>query len=250
MPERIAKRLAHAGVASRREAERLIEQGRVAVNGTALESPAFTVEPDDVVTVDGERIGAQPGLRMWRLYKTEGTVVTRSDERDRPTVFDLLPENRGHIVAVGRLDMNTEGLLLLTNDGELARWLELPETGWARRYRVRVYGRPDDTMLKKLRAGMTVDGIRYGPIDTTIDSQSGANAWLTMTLREGKNREIRKVLGALDLNVNRLLRTAYGPFQLGALKRGKHEEVNGKILKEQLGQRWADRIDAHRRRPA
>ena len=247
MAERIAKRLAHAGVASRREAERLIEQGRVSVNGTHLDSPAVTVEPDDVVMVDGERIGEKPALRLWRLYKTEGAVVTRKDERGRKTVFDLLPEDVRHVVAVGRLDMNTEGLLLMTNDGELARWLELPETGWARRYRVRVYGRPNEEMLAKLKAGMTVDGIRYGSVEATIDSQTGANAWMTVTIREGKNREIRNLMDALELSVNRLLRTAYGPFQLGALKRGKCEEVTGKVLKEQLGGQWVERIQKARR---
>ncbi len=250
MAERIGKRLAHAGIASRREAERLILDGRVEVNGETLTTPAVTVDADDVVKVDGERIGQRPGLRGWKMWKPEGTVVTRKDERGRPTVFDILPEDMPHVVAVGRLDMNSEGLLLLTNDGELSRWLELPETGWARRYRVRVHGHPNEAMVKKLKAGMTVEGVRYGPIDTTIDTQNGANAWMTMTLREGKNREIRHALAELNLKVNRLLRTAYGPFQLGAMKRGKFEEIPPKMLREQLGGRWADRIDANRRRKA
>ncbi len=248
MAERIAKRLAHAGVASRREAERLVADGRIAVNGTTLTTPAFTVELDDVITFDGERIGEKPSLRMWRFYKPEGVLVTSRDERDRTTVFDLLPETIPHVVTVGRLDMNSEGLLLLTNDGELARWLELPETGWARRYRVRVYGTPTKEMLAKLKAGITAEGVKYGPIKATIDTQNGANAWMTMSLNEGKNREIRKILGALDLDVNRLLRISYGPFQLGQLKRGHLDEMTGKAIREQLGGRWTDRVHAHRRR--
>ena len=248
MAERIAKRLAHAGIASRREAERLIAEGRVEVNGVTLESPAVTVEETDVVKVDGERIAERPSLRLWRLYKPVGAVVTRKDERDRKTVFDLLPPKTPHLVAVGRLDITSEGLLLLTNDGELARWLELPATGWARRYRVRVWGTPTEEMRKKLKAGMTVDGVRYGAIDMVINNLQGANAWLTVTLREGKNREIRRVMEALGLRVNRLIRTAYGPFQLGGLAEGGFEEIPPKVLKEQLGGQWADRIHAHRRR--
>ncbi len=248
MAERIAKRLAHAGVASRREAERLIGEGRVAVNGATLASPAVTVGPDDAVTVDGEPVGAKPGLRLWRFHKPRGALVTRRDERGRPTVFGLLPQAMPRVVAVGRLDMTTEGLLLLTNDGDLARWLELPATGWVRRYRVRVHGRPDEAMLAVLRSGMTVGGVRHGPVEAAIDGRTGANAWMTVSLREGRNREVRNLLGALGLDVNRLLRTAYGPFQLGALERGGIEEVRGKTLAEQLGKPWAGRIDAHRRR--
>jgi 23S rRNA pseudouridine2605 synthase len=248
MGERIAKRLAHAGIASRREAERLIADRRIAVNGTTLTSPAFTVEAEDVVTFDGERIGDKPPLRLWRFYKPEGVLVTNKDARDRTTVFDLLPDTMPHVVTVGRLDMNSEGLLLLTNDGELARWLELPETGWARRYRVRVYGTPTKDMIAKLKAGMTVEGVKYGPIEATIDTQNGANAWMTMSLHEGKNREIRKVLAALDLNVNRLLRVAYGPFQLGQLKRGHLDEMTGKAIREQLGGKWAERVTRRQRR--
>jgi 23S rRNA pseudouridine2605 synthase len=248
MGERIAKRLAHAGIASRREAEKLITDGRIAVNGTTLTTPAFTVEPDDVITFDGERIGEKSSLRLWRFYKPEGALVTNKDDRNRTTIFDLLPDTMPHVVAVGRLDMNSEGLLLLTNDGELARWLELPETGWARRYRVRVYGTPTKDMIARLKAGMTVDGVKYGPIEATIDTQNGANAWMTMSLHEGKNREIRKVLAALELNVNRLLRVSYGPFQLGQLKRGHVDEMAGKAIREQLGGQWAERVHLHGRR--
>ncbi len=246
--ERIAKRLARVGVASRREAERLIADGRVSVNGNVLTSPAFNVGPDDVIQLDGEAIPAIPAIRVWRLHKPEGVVVTHRDEKNRKTVFDLLPANIGHVMTVGRLDLASEGLLLLTNDGDLARWLELPATGWARRYRVRVFGTPTKAMMAKLAKGMTVEGVTYGPIEAKIDSQQGANAWLTVTLREGKNREIRRVMEALGLKVNRLLRTAYGPFQLGSLPRGGFEEVPAKTLREQLGAQWHDRIDAYRRR--
>ncbi len=246
--ERIARRLARVGLASRREAERLIADGRVTVNGEVLTSPALNVVPDDVIKVDGEAIPAIPSIRVWRLHKPDGVIVTHRDEMSRKTVFDLLPKNIGHVMTVGRLDLASEGLLLLTNDGDLARWLELPSTGWARRYRVRVFGTPTEAMLKKLAKGMTVDGVTYGSIEARIDSQAGANAWLTVTLREGKNREIRRVMEALGLKANRLLRTTYGPFQLGNLPRGKYEEVPAKILREQLGEQWKDRIHAHRRR--
>lgn len=250
MAERIARRLAHAGVASRREAERLIGEGRVAVNGVVLETPAVTVSPDDTVTVDGERIAERPHLRLWRFHKPEGLVVSRRDEKGRRTVFDLLPETFPHVVSVGRLDIGSEGLLLFTNDGEFARWLELPQTGWARRYRVRAYGNVDQEALETLARGVTVEGVDYGAIDARLDSRAGANVWMTMTLREGKNREIRRVLGSLGLSVNRIIRTSYGPFQLGQLARSAVEEVLPKVLKEQLGKRWFARINAHRRRPS
>jgi 23S rRNA pseudouridine2605 synthase len=248
--ERIARRLARVGIASRREAERLIADGRVTVNGEVLTSPALNVGPDDVILLDGEAIPDVPPLRVWRFHKPEGVVVTAKDEKNRKTVFDFLPPKLGHVMTVGRLDLASEGLLLLTNDGDLARWLELPATGWARRYRVRVFGTPTEAMLKKLAKGMTVEGVSYGPIEARIDSQQGANAWLTVTLREGKNREIRRVMEALGLKVNRLLRTAYGPFQLGSLPKGALDEVPAKTLREQLGGAWKERIGAYRRRPS
>lgn len=247
MSERIARRLAHAGVASRRQAERMIAQGRVAVNGAPLTSPAFAVGPGDAVTVDGEPVGERPPLRLWRFHKPAGTVVTASDERGRKTVFELLPEDAPRMVAVGRLDLASEGLLLFTNDGALARWLELPATGWARRYRARVHGRPDADTVAALARGMTVAGVRYGPVQAKVDRQSGANAWMTLVLREGRKREIRQLLAALGLTVNRLLRTAYGPFQLGGLKRGALREVRRRTLAEQLGGRWAERLEARHR---
>jgi 23S rRNA pseudouridine2605 synthase len=248
--ERIARRLARVGLASRREAERLIAEGRVTVNGAVLTSPALNVTNDDVILLDGETIPAIPPIRVWRFYKPEGVVVTQRDELKRKTVFDMLPASMGHVMAVGRLDLVSEGLLLLTNDGDLARWLELPTTGWVRRYRVRVYGTPTEAMIAKLAKGMTVEGIHYGPIEAKVDSQQRANAWMTVTLREGKNREIRRVMEALGLKVNRLLRTAYGPFQLGSLPVGGLEEVTAKTLREQLGDVWKDRINAYRRRPS
>ena len=248
MAERVSRRIAHAGVASRREAERLIGEGRVAVNGEVLSSPGVTVTADDIVTVDGQRIPDRPHLRLWRLNKPPGLVVSRRDEKGRRTVFDLLGDQHPHVMSVGRLDIASEGLLLITNDGDLARWMELPQTGWARRYRVRVYGALAEGALETLERGVTVDGVRYGSITARLDSRTGANAWLTMTLREGRNREIRRVLGSLGLTVNRLIRTSYGPFQLGRLARGAVEEVPVRVLREQLPGEWGPRLHAHRRR--
>ena len=233
--ERIAKRMARAGVCSRREAERMIEQGRVAVNGQKLDSPAFTVSDEDFITVDGLGIEDKAPTRLWRYHKPSGLVTTARDPKGRPTVFEALPKELGRVISVGRLDLNSEGLLLLTNDGELARHLELPSTGWIRRYRVRAFGDVDPDKLKSLAKGITVDGIRYGAMEVTLDSQKGRNSWLTVSITEGKNREIRKVMEAIGLSVSRLLRTSYGPFQLGNLPRGMVEEVPRRILKDQLG---------------
>lgn len=233
--ERIAKALAHAGVASRREAERLIEQGRVSVNGKRLTTPAFKVGPGDEIRVDGELIGPRPPTRVWRYHKPVGLLTTHADPQGRETVFDALPEELGRVISVGRLDLNSEGLLLLTNDGELARVLELPATGWTRRYRVRAYGKADDKALARLADGVTVDGVSYGPVEAVVDRRTGANVWLNIGLKEGKNREVRKVLASVGLSVNRLMRTAYGPFQLGALKRGEVGEVKLSVLRDQLG---------------
>ncbi|MGX6648250.1 pseudouridine synthase [Maricaulaceae bacterium MS644] len=233
--ERIAKALAHSGVASRREAERLIEAGRISVNGKTLKSPAFNVMPGDDIRLDGQSIGPRPPTKVWRYHKPAGLLTTHNDPQGRETVFGQMPEDMGRVISVGRLDLNSEGLLLLTNDGELARVLELPATGWTRRYRVRAYGRADDSALKKLADGAVVDGVVYGPVEVTVDRRTGANVWLTIGLKEGKNREVRKVLSSVGLTVNRLMRTAYGPFQLGSLKRGDTEEVKLSVLRDQLG---------------
>lgn len=232
--ERIAKVMARAGLCSRREAERWIADGRVAVNGTVLDSPAFTVGEQDAVVVDGKPLPKAEGTRLFLYHKPAGLVTTAKDEKGRATVFDHLPEGLPRVVSIGRLDLNTEGLLLLTNDGELSRYLELPSTGWRRRYRVRVHGKVDEKKLAGLKRGITMDGVRYKSIEAVLESSKGANSWLAVTLTEGKNREIRKVMEALGLSVNRLIRVAYGPFQLGKLKDGEVKEVNRKVLHEQV----------------
>lgn len=240
--ERIAKYLARAGVASRREAERLIEQGIVTVNGAVLTTPAVKVTSDMDIRVDGTRIGAQEKPRLWRYHKPDGLVTTHKDPQGRPTVFDAVAHKLPRVVSIGRLDLTTEGLLLLTNDGGLARSLELPSTGWTRRYRVRAYGRVTQKALDTLSEGVTVDGVAYRPIKAVIDQVQGGNTWLTMSINEGKNREIRTICRHLGLQVNRLIRTAYGPFQLGGLKKNFVEEVPGKQLKEQLGKKICGEI--------
>jgi 23S rRNA pseudouridine2605 synthase len=237
--ERIAKVIARAGLCSRREAEHWIEAGRVSVNGRILTSPALNVSAGDQVLVDGVLLPQRTRARLWRYHKPPGLVTTHKDPQGRPTVFERLPGALGRVVSVGRLDLTSEGLLLLTNDGQLARHLELPSTGWTRRYRVRVHGRVEESALAGLASGVTIEGIRYGPIEAALERVQGSNAWLTMALHEGKNREIRRVLLALGLDVGRLIRLAYGPFQLGLLERGEVDEVPGKVLREQLGRRWA-----------
>ncbi len=233
--ERIAKVIARAGLCSRREAEKLIEQKRVEIDGKTVESPAEKVLPGQRVRVDGEALPAAEPIRLFRLYKPTGIITTEKDPEGRRTVFDLLPEGAPRLLTVGRLDINSEGLLLLTNDGGLKRHLELPATGWVRRYRVRVFGRVTEKMLEELRRGVTVEGVDYGPMDAKLDHQAASNAWITLGLREGKNREIRKVCEHLGLQVTRLLRISYGPFQLGGLKEGEIEEVPQKVLRDQLG---------------
>ena len=234
MTERIAKLLSRAGVASRREAERMIEAGRVAVNGAVLATPATLVGPDDLVTVDGRQVGEKERTRLFRYHKPAGLVVTHRDPQGRPTVFEKMPPGMPRVVSVGRLDLSSEGLLLLTNDGALARQLELPATGWLRRYRVRAYGVVDETRLARLADGITVDGVRYGAIEAGLDSKRGDNAWLTVSLREGKNREVRRVLEHLGLRVSRLIRVGYGPFHLGQLTKGSIEEVKAAQLRAAL----------------
>jgi 23S rRNA pseudouridine2605 synthase len=245
-PERIARRLARAGVASRRGAETMIAAGRVAVNGRVIDSPALNVTTADQVTLDGRPVAAPEPARLWRYHKPPGLVTTERDEKGRDTVFAHLPAGMPRVVSVGRLDLNSEGLLLLTNDGALKRRLELPATGWVRKYRVRAHGAPDDAALAPLRRGMTVGGERFQPMSVTIDRQQGANVWLTIGLREGKNREVRRALEAVGLTVNRLIRVSYGPFQIGDLKPGAVEEVRQKVLREQLGPRAAPERAARR----
>lgn len=228
--------LARAGICSRRDAERMIEAGRITVNGVVLTSPALNVTAKDKILVDGKPLPSKEPTRLWRYHKERGTVTTARDPEGRPTVFDALPADLPRVISIGRLDVNTEGLLLLTNDGELARKLELPSTGWARRYRVRAHGRTDQAKLDALQQGIEVDGVRYGPIQARLEREQGANVWISMTLREGKNREIKRVLEKLGLNVNRLIRTSYGPFQLGDLKDGVVQEVPERILMDQLGE--------------
>jgi len=238
--ERIAKRLARAGLCSRRDAERWIEEGRVAVDGKVLKTPAFLVTDDSLIVVDGKPLAAADRTRLWRYNKPAGLVTSHKDPQGRTTVFERLPQDMPRVISVGRLDLNSEGLLLLTNDGELARRLELPSTGWLRRYRVRVHGAPEPAALAALEKGITVDGVTYGSIKAVLDRQQGSNAWLTVGLKEGKNREIRKVMEHLGWSVSRLIRIAYGPFQLGLLPEGDVEEVPTKALKEQLGSKGAE----------
>jgi 23S rRNA pseudouridine2605 synthase len=233
--ERIAKVIARAGLCSRRDAERWIADGRVSVNGKMLDSPAFTVGPDDRIIVDGRPLPASEAPRLFLYHKPVGLVTTVRDEKNRPTVFAHLPPGLPRVVSVGRLDLNSEGLLLLTNDGGLARYLELPANALKRQYRVRVHGAVQAHYLARLAQGITVDGVSYGPVEAKMEgAQSGANVWLAITLKEGKNREIRKVMAHLGLQVSRLIRTAYGPFQLGYLPPGSAVEVSPETLKENL----------------
>jgi len=255
MAERIAKALARAGLCSRREAERWIADGRVSVNAVVLETPAVVVGEADAIAVDGKPIpGAEP-TRLWRYHKAKGLITSHSDPQGRPTVFANLPKSLPRVVSVGRLDFNSEGLLLLTNDGALARHLEHPSTGWTRRYRVRAHGEADPKALERLAQGVTVEGVRYGPVDAKLESIKGDNTWLLFSLKEGKNREVRRLCEHLGLAVTRLIRVAYGPFQLGDLERGEVATVTPKQLTGQLGKaaeqfRIGGEQHAHRRRTA
>jgi 23S rRNA pseudouridine2605 synthase len=233
--ERIAKVMARAGLCSRRDAEAWIVAGRVSVNGARLVSPAFTVSHSDRIEVDGKPLPGRERTRLFLYHKPKGLVTTNRDERGRPTIFGALPKHLPRLMTIGRLDINSEGLLLLTNDGGLARALELPDTGWLRRYRVRAQGRVTQAALDRLSRGMTVEGIKYGPILATLDREQASNVWLTLGLREGKNREVRNVLRELGLSVNRLIRVSYGPFQLNELAPASVEEVKMRVLREQLG---------------
>ncbi len=232
--ERIAKFLARAGVCSRRDGERLIAEGRVKLNGKVLDTPAVKVGTKDKVQVDGKPVAAAEPTRLWRYHKPSGLVTTHKDPAGRPTVFQNLPPGLPRVISVGRLDLTSEGLLLLTNDGALARHLELPATGLVRRYRARAYGRITQSELDQLRDGITIEGIRYGSIEATLE-RGGANSWIEVAITEGKNREVRRVLEALGLKVNRLIRIAYGPFELGTLMPGELEEVPKRVLRAALG---------------
>jgi 23S rRNA pseudouridine2605 synthase len=232
--DRIAKFLSRAGVASRRDAERMLAEGAIRLNGRTVNHPATFISAGDVVQVNGKVVDPPDRTRVWRYHKPEGLVTTHKDPEGRPTVFEKLKHQLPRVISVGRLDLTSEGLLLLTNDGGLARQLELPATGWLRRYRVRVFGVPDPGALQSLARGVTVDGVRYGSIEAEVDARKGDNTWLTVSLREGRNREIRRVMDHLGLSVSRLIRVAYGPFQLGNLKPGGIEEILPRVLREQL----------------
>lgn len=241
--ERIAKRIARAGVCSRRDAERLILEGRVKVNGVKLDSPAFTVSADDEIKVNGKVLPGISNTRLFLYHKPAGLVTTHKDERGRPTVFERLPKGMPRVVSVGRLDLNSEGLLLLTNDGGLERYLELPVTGWTRQYRVRVLGAVDQSDLDQLKQGITIEGVHYKSIQAVAKkSERSANTWIDITLREGKNREIRRVMEALGLQVNRLIRTAYGPFNLDELPRGGVLEIKPHVIRDQIAGYFKDEI--------
>ncbi|MCW9035767.1 MAG: rRNA pseudouridine synthase [Rhodospirillales bacterium] len=232
--ERIAKVMARAGLCSRRDAERWIAEGRVSVDGNVLTSPALAVTSANTIVVDGKPLPGKSESRLWRYHKPSGLVTSHKDEKDRPTVFQKIPKELGRVISVGRLDLTTEGLLLLTNDGELARKLEMPSTGWIRRYRVRVHGTVDPKKLEALQGGVTVEGVRYGPIEASLENAEGqksANTWLAVAITEGKNREIRKVMDHIGLEVNRLIRISYGPFQLGTLRRGEVDEIRSHVIR-------------------
>ena len=249
-PERVARALARAGVASRREAERLIEAGRVAMNGQVLTSPAVNVGPGDILTLDGTPIADREPPRLWRYHKPAGLITSHKDPKGRPTVFERLPPDLPRVISIGRLDLNSEGLLLLTNDGALARQLELPSGGVVRRYRARAYGRATQEKLDRLKVGITVEGVAYGPVDAEIERGQGSNVWIGVGLAEGKNREVRKVLEALGLKVNRLIRVAYGPLELGDLQPGEVEEVPARRLKQMLQDGFAGEPPPSTAKPA
>ncbi len=242
--ERIAKAIARSGACSRRQAEAWIAAGRVRVNGEPLDTPAHLVGPGDRIEIDGQPLAPRERTRLWLYHKPAGLLTTNRDPQGRPTLFERLPDHLPRVLTIGRLDMNSEGLLLLTNDGGLARVLELPSTGWLRRYRVRAHGSVPAGALEALKDGIAVDGVLYGPVEAQLDREQGANSWLTVAIREGKNREVRQVLAAVGLTVNRLIRVSYGPFQLGDLAAGEVREIRGRTLRQQLGERLTTQAGA------
>jgi 23S rRNA pseudouridine2605 synthase len=233
--DRIAKVIARAGICSRRDAEKLIGEGRVKLNGELVTSPALNVTENDLVSVDDKPLAQPEAARMWRYHKPSGLVTTHKDEKGRPTVFAGLPKSMGRVVSVGRLDFNSEGLLLLTNDGEIARRMEIPATGWTRVYRARLFGKVTQKDLDRLATGVTIEGVKYGPIVANLERAKGVYAWASVSLKEGKNREVKRVMESLGLKVARLIRTAYGPFQLGQLAPGGIEEIPARLWREKLG---------------
>lgn len=239
MSERIAKVIARSGVCSRRKAEEIILQKRVTVDGKLIDSPAFNVEENQKICIDGEQIKANEDTKLWLYHKPAGLITSHSDERGRQTVFDSLPKSMPRVISVGRLDINSEGLLLLTNSGELARSLELPSNGWARRYKVKVHGYVDTKRLKEIEKGIVFEGVQYAPSKIEVEVTNNTISWLIVSIQEGKNREVRNLMRFAGLDVARLIRLSYGPFQLGALKRGEVKEINRKILKEQLGENFS-----------
>ncbi len=241
-PMRIAKAIARAGICSRREAESYIEAGRVTVNGKKISSPALNITGKDIITIDGQPLPENEPVKLWRYHKPKGLVTTAKDEKDRETIFSKLPNDMPRTISIGRLDINTEGLLLLTNDGELARHIELPKTGWLRRYKVRAKGTITQNKFDELKKGITIEGINYGPVQAQVIREQGANCWFTMGLREGKNREIKRICEHLGLNVNRLIRISFGPFMLGDLQSGEVEEIKPHILADQLGPELSEKF--------
>ena len=233
--DRIAKVIARAGICSRRDAEKLIAEGRVKVDGVVITSPALNVTSTNLVMVNDKLLAEPEGARMWRYHKPSGLVTTHKDEKGRPTVFANLPKHLGRVVSVGRLDFNSEGLLLLTNDGEIARRMEIPTAGWTRVYRARLFGKVNQADLDRLAQGTTIAGVKYGPIVADIERAKGMYSWATVSLKEGKNREVKRVMESLGLRVARLIRTAYGPFQLGQLAEGAVEEIPARLWREKLG---------------
>ena len=241
--DRIAKYISRAGVCSRRDAEKLIAEGRVSLNGEILLTPAMKVDSSDEILIDGNPLPQKAPVRLWRFHKPAGVITSARDEKDRQTIFDILPPDLPRVMTIGRLDYNTEGLLLLTNDGELARRLELPTTGWVRRYKVRAHGQVAPERLKELKKGIEIDGIKYGSIDAKIERGEKSNIWLTVSLKEGKNREVRNILEHIGLKVNRLIRLSYGPFQLGSLPSRQVDEISPKVIRSHLGKKLSEGLD-------